>query len=160
MATRLARVRRVLIFLLPYGVFLVKTFQKIACLVGVLSFSLLSQIFTIVYCLESWILFSRCNLPVWRRYSREQRLHRWLSISKRKLRAARLYLPDLFLPSFHYITERIIFPFSLSAWQPFFCTLRRASCGSRHKVLSVGLNFRPTEVISALIFSGTKLAII
>jgi hypothetical protein len=26
------------------------------------------------------------------------------------------------------------------------------------KVLSVGLNFRPIEVISALIFSGTKLA--
>ncbi len=28
----------------------------------------------------------------------------------------------------------------------------------QHKVLSVGLNFRPIEVISALIFSGTKLA--
>jgi hypothetical protein len=30
--------------------------------------------------------------------------------------------------------------------------------GSQHKVLSVGLKFRPIEVISALIFSETKLA--
>jgi hypothetical protein len=55
-------------------------------------------------------------------------------------------------------TERLIFPFSLSVWQPFFCTLRRAPCGSKQKVLSVGLHFRPIEVISAFIFSGTKLA--
>jgi hypothetical protein len=38
-----------------------------------------------------------------------------------------------------------------------FCTLRRAPCGSKQKVLSVGLNFRPIEVTWALIFSGTKL---
>jgi hypothetical protein len=46
----------------------------------------------------------------------------------------------------------------LSAWQQFFCILRRAPCGSKQKVLSVGLNFRPIEVISALIFSETRLA--
>jgi hypothetical protein len=38
-----------------------------------------------------------------------------------------------------------------------FCTLHRAPCGSKQKVLSVGLNFRPIEVTWALIFSGTKL---
>jgi hypothetical protein len=48
-----------------------------------------------------------------------------------------------------------LFPLCLAA---IFCTLRRAPCGSKPKVLSVGLNFRPIEVISALIFSGTRLA--
>jgi hypothetical protein len=55
-------------------------------------------------------------------------------------------------------TEGLIFPFSLSVRQPFFCTLRCAPSGSKPKFLSVGLNFRPIEVISALIFRGTKLA--
>jgi hypothetical protein len=48
--------------------------------------------------------------------------------------------------------------FTLTPKKAIFFTLRRAPCRSKQKVLSVGLHFRPIEVISAFIFSGTKLA--
>jgi hypothetical protein len=82
-------------------------------------------------------------------------IERFIAISTIKIQkefSFRILLVEIWLISWE--AHFSLFPLCLAA---IFCTHCRAPSGSKQKVLSVGLHFRPIEVISAFIFSGTKL---